>query len=168
MIDSIFPVTACLMALFTPKGQYKTHNMILAALFIFMFAIVYLGQAEDSPVYDGMYYEAAMFGLYTIASFTFYFTGARVQSILAFSGSIILLGYWYLWAVTNQWNLYFTVDPENNVRYEVLITLYAVQLLAGFRGMAWSILCNMKHGGYNGTRSAFDHLWSRFVHRDHT
>lgn len=156
------------MALCTPKGQYKTHNIILSIVFIFVFAVVYLGQAEDAPVYDGMAYEAFMFTLYSFSAMAFHFTGARIQSILAASGSLILLGYWYLWADLNNYEMYFPADPENNIRYEVLITLYVLQLIAGFRGMAWSILCKMKYGGYNGSRSAFNTLWNRLVHRDNT
>ena len=166
IIDSLFPILACLIALFTPKNQYKLHNQMLAALFIFVFAIAYLGQAKDASVYDGAWYDIAMFLLYSVGAATFYLTGGRVQSILCSVGAVIIMYYGAAWAYENGFTALYSGDPENNIRYEALITLYTVQLLAAFRGMAWSILCKMQQGGYNGIGYYFNSLWHRFLHRD--
>jgi hypothetical protein len=138
--------------------------MILAALFIFVYSISYLGQAEDTVIYDGLWYDALMFLLYTVSGLVFLFTGGRIQSVLCSTGAVIIAIYAVLWINTNESMLFFYSDPDNNARYEVLITLYTIQLLAALRGMTWAILCKMKHGGYNGTRSTHDSLWSRIVH----
>ncbi|MBG7617460.1 MAG: hypothetical protein IZT57_03730, partial [Chloroflexi bacterium] len=159
IIDSLFPIAACLIALMTPKGLYKTLNEVLAALFIFVFAVSYLGQASDTAIYDGVWYDITMLLLYSVCGAVFYFIGGRVQSILCSAGAIIITIYAALWINSNESMLFFYSDPENNVRYEVLISLYTIQLLAAFRGMSWSLLCKIKHGGYNGIRSAHGGLW---------
>lgn len=168
IIDGLFPIAACLIAIMTQKGLYKTLNEVLAALFIFVFAVSYLGQASDTAIYDGIWYDLVMLILYSVCGVVFYFIGGRIQSILCSAGAVIIAIYAALWINANESLLFFYSDPENNARYEVLLTLYTIQLLAAFRGMSWSLLCKIKHGGCNGIRSAHDSLWNRIVHRDNS
>lgn len=129
MIDWAFPLLAIGIYFATPKGCYKSINLILVCLISFIY-----GYEEYivKSVYDSPLHDLIMVCIYLSAASLFSAFGGKIQLYIALSAAIIHIGYGFGWA--------FIEYPHDYYYRGAFVTLTIIQLLAASKGALWSIL----------------------------